>query len=179
MDNNTKTTNMENTMAKTALQGNIINTCGELPPRGASAPDCNLVKTDLSELNLNDLKGKKVILNIFPSIDTPVCATSVRKFNEEAARIENTVVLCISKDLPFAHARFCGAEGIQNVISVSDFRTGMFGEKYGVTITDSPLEGLLARSVVVIDEEGKVIYSELVPETTSEPDYEAAIKSLS
>ncbi len=116
-------------MAKTALQGNIINTCGELPVKGASAPDFNLVKTDLSELNLNDLKGKRVILNIFPSIDTPVCATSVRKFNEKAASIANTVVLCISKDLPFAHARFCGAERIQNVISVSDFRSAMLDQK--------------------------------------------------
>ncbi len=165
-------------MAKTALQGNTINTCGELPSKGTQAPDFTLVKTDLAEIRLSDLKGKRIILNIFPSIDTPVCATSVRKFNKAASEIANTAVLCVSRDLPFAHARFCGAEGIENVLSVSDFRTGLFGQEYGVTITDSPLAGLMARSVVVVDEAGKVIHSELVPETTSEPDYEAAIKVL-
>ncbi|WP_027358447.1 thiol peroxidase [Desulforegula conservatrix] len=166
-------------MAKTALQGNTINTCGEIPSNGSFAPDFTLVKTDLTEIKLSDLKGKKVILNIFPSIDTPVCATSVRKFNEAASKLDNTVILCVSKDLPFAHARFCGAEGIEKVHSVSDFRTGQFGEKYGVTIIDSPLSGLLARSVIVVNEKGNVIYSELVNETTSEPNYEDALKAVS
>lgn len=164
-------------MAKTALQGNTINTCGEIPNNGSVAPDFTLVKSDLTEIKLSDLKGKKVILNIFPSIDTPVCATSVRKFNEAAAKLDNTVILCVSKDLPFAHSRFCGAEGIEKVHSVSDFRTGQFGEKYGVTIIDSPLSGLLARSVIVVNEKGNVIYSELVNETTSEPNYDAALKA--
>lgn len=166
-------------MAKVTLQGNPINTCGELPKNGSNAPDFTLIKTDLSEIKLSDFKGKKIILNIFPSIDTPVCATSVRKFNESAAKIENTVILCVSKDLPFAHSRFCGAEGIEKVLSVSDFRTGQFGDKYGVTIIDSPLAGLLARSVVVLNEGGQVVYSELVNETTSEPNYEAALKAVS
>lgn len=165
-------------MAKITLQGNPINTCGDLPKNGSTAPDFTLIKTDLSEITLSDLKGKKVILNIFPSIDTPVCATSVRKFNDVASRIENTAILCVSKDLPFAHSRFCGAEGIEKVHSVSDFRTGRFGDKYGVTIIDGPLAGLLARSVVVIDEAGQVIYSELVNETASEPNYEDALKNI-
>lgn len=166
-------------MAKITLQGNPISTSGDLPKIGSISPDFTLIKTDLSEIKLSDLKGKKIILNIFPSIDTPVCATSVRKFNEAASKIENTTILCISKDLPFAHSRFCGAEGIEKVQSVSDFRTGQFGEKYGVAIIDGPLEGLLARSVVVLNEAGQVIYSELVNETTSEPNYEAALKAAS
>lgn len=165
-------------MAKITLQGNPVNTIGDLPKTGTQAPDFVLVKTDLSEIKLSDVKGKKVILNIFPSIDTPVCATSVRKFNAEAAGISNTVVLCVSRDLPFAHSRFCGAEGIDKVESVSDFRTGDFGKKYGIEIIDSPLAGLLARSVVAIDEKGMIVYSELVPETTSEPDYEGALKAV-
>lgn len=164
-------------MAKITLQGNPLNTFGDLPETGMIAPDSVLVKKDLSEIRISDLKGRKLILNIFPSIDTQVCATSVRKFNKEAAEIKNTSVLCISRDLPFAHARFCGAEGIDRVDSLSDFRTGEFGKKYGVEIIDGPLAGLLARSVVVLDENGTVIYSELVPETTSEPDYEAALKA--
>jgi len=166
-------------MAKITLQGNPINTSGDLPKNSSAAPDFTLIKTDLSEIKLSDLKGKKVILNIFPSIDTPVCATSVRKFNEAASKIENTVILCISKDLPFAHSRFCGAEGIEKVHSVSDFRTGQFGEKYGVTIIDGPLTGLLARSVIVLNEGGQVVYSELVNETASEPNYDEAIKAVS
>lgn len=165
-------------MAKISLQGNPLNTCGNLPETGTNAPDSVLVKKDLSEIRLSDLKGRRLILNIFPSIDTQVCATSVRKFNKEAAEISNTSVLCISRDLPFAHARFCGAEGIDRVDSLSDFRTGEFGKKYGVEIIEGPLAGLLARSVVVLDEKGTVIYSELVPETTSEPDYEAALKAV-
>jgi len=165
-------------MAKITLQGNTINTCGDLPVNGSAAPDFTLIKTDLTEIKLAELKGKKIILNIFPSIDTPVCATSVRKFNESASEINNTVILCVSKDLPFAHSRFCGAEGIERVHSVSDFRTGKFGEKYGVTIIDSPLAGLLARSVVVIDEAGTIVYSELVNETAVEPDYESALKAV-
>lgn len=165
-------------MAKITLQGTPINTCGELPQSGSVAPDFTLIKTDLSEIRLSDIKGKRIILNIFPSIDTPVCATSVRKFNEAAAKIENTIILCVSKDLPFAHSRFCGAEGIKNVHSVSDFRTGQFGDKYGVTIIDGPLTGLLARSVVVLNEAGEVVYSELVNEITSEPNYEGALKAV-
>ena len=165
-------------MAIITLKGNPINTCGDLPQNGSAAPDFTLIKTDLSEIRLSDIKGKRIILNIFPSIDTPVCATSVRKFNEAAAKIENTIILCVSKDLPFAHSRFCGAEGIENVLSVSDFRTGQFGDKYGATIIDGPLTGLLARSVVVLNEAGQVVYSELVNEMTSEPNYEAALKAV-
>lgn len=165
-------------MAKITLQGTPLNTCGEIPKNGSAAPDFTLIKTDLSEIKLSDVKGKKVILNIFPSIDTPVCATSVRKFNEAAAKLDNTIVLCVSMDLPFAHARFCGAEGIDKVISVSDFRGGLFGEKYGVKIIDGPIAGLLARSVIIIDADGKITYSELVAETTSEPDYAMALGAV-
>lgn len=165
-------------MAKITLQGTPLNTCGEIPKNGSAAPDFTLIKTDLSEIKLSDVKGKKIILNIFPSIDTPVCATSVRKFNEAAAKLDNTIVLCVSMDLPFAHARFCGAEGIDKVISVSDFRGGLFGEKYGVKIIDGPIAGLLARSVIIIGADGKITYSELVAETTSEPDYAMALGAV-
>jgi thiol peroxidase len=162
-------------MAEFKLKGNPFHTVGELPAVGSPAPDFKLTKTDLSEVALKDLKGRRVILNIFPSVDTDVCAASVRRFNEAAAELENTTVLCASMDLPFAHNRFCGAEGIENVHSVSDFRTGGFGKAYGIRIADGPLAGLLARSVVVIDEGGKVIYNQLVPETVEEPDYERAL----
>jgi len=165
-------------MAKITLKGNPINTCGELPSIGSQATNFVLTKTDLSDVSLGDLKGKRVILNIFPSIDTDVCAASVRHFNAEANALENTVVLCVSLDLPFAHARFCGAEGLSNVESVSEMRNHDFGEQYGVRITDGPLAGLLSRAVVVLDENGTVTYTEQVPDIVQEPDYEAALNAV-
>ena len=150
---------------------------GELPEVGQPAPGFTLVKADLGEVTLEELSGKRVILNIFPSIDTGTCATSVRKFNEEASKLENTQVICVSADLPFAAGRFCGAEGIENVITGSTFRSS-FGEDYGVTFSSAPLTGLLSRSVVVIDADGSVLYTEQVAETTEEPNYEAAIAVL-
>lgn len=165
-------------MATITFKGGKVNTSGELPAKGTVAPDFTLVKSDLSEISLKDLKGKKIILNIFPSIDTGVCAASVRKFNKEAAGFSNTVVLAISADLPFATGRFCTTEGIENVHPASVFRNPEFAKAYGVLMTDGPLKGLLARSVVAIDADGKVIYTELVPEVTSEPDYEAAVKAI-
>lgn len=165
-------------MASITLHGNPANTIGELPKVGSQAPDFSLAKADLSTGNLENYKGNKVVLNIFPSIDTGVCAASVRKFNEEASKLQNTKVLCVSRDLPFAQARFCGAEGLNNVECLSDFKDGSFGKKYGVEMTDSPLAGLHARAVVVLNEDGNVIYNELVPEIAQEPDYEAALKSL-
>jgi thioredoxin-dependent peroxiredoxin len=165
-------------MAKTAFQGTPVTTIGSLPAIGSTAPDFKLVKTDLSELTLSSLKGKKVILNIFPSIDTGVCATSVRRFNKEAAEHKDTVVVCISRDLPFAAGRFCGAEGISNVVTASEFRDQNFSKTYGVLITDSALLGLHARSVVVVDEHGIVKHTELVPEITQEPNYSAALAAL-
>ena len=165
-------------MAKITLKGNAINSIGNLPKVGEKAPDFVLVKNDLSEAKLSDYQGKKVVLNIFPSLDTPVCATSVRKFNAELNNLENTVVLCISRDLPFAQARFCGAEGLKNVVTLSEMRGEAFSQAYGVKIVDGPMAGLMARSVVVIDEKGKVIYNELVPEIVQEPDYNKALISL-
>ena len=166
-------------MAKTAFKGTPVTLAGEFVKVGTSAPEFTLVKGDLSNYTLKDGKGKYLILNIFPSLDTGVCATSVRKFNQLAANQPNTVVLAISKDLPFAQGRFCTTEGISNVIPLSDYRyTSDFAEKYGVLMTDGPLAGLLARSVVVIDPEGKVVYTELVPEITQEPNYEAALKAV-
>lgn len=165
-------------MATVTLGGNAVNVKGNFPETGAQAPEFTLVKSDLSELTLSSLKGKKVVLNIFPSLDTKVCAMSVRKFNDMAAKMDNTVVLAISKDLPFAHARFCTTEGIENVIGLSAFRNTTFGEDYGVALVDGPLAGLLARAVIILDEEGKVTYTELVPEITTEPDYEKAVASL-
>lgn len=165
-------------MAKIALKGAPVHTVGELPKVGSMAPDFSLTKTDLSEITKKDLAGKRVVLNIFPSIDTAVCAASVRRFNVEAGKRKDTVVLCASKDLPFAHARFCGAEGLEAVVSVSDFRTGRFGQAYGVTIADGPLAGLLSRAVVIFDASGKVIYTEQVPEIVQEPDYDAALAAL-
>lgn len=165
-------------MAQVTLKGNPVHTIGELPEKGTQASDFKLVKTDLSEVSLDDFNGKQVILNIFPSVDTGTCATSVRKFNEKAAKLDNTVVLCISKDLPFAHARFCGAEGIESVESLSAFRNEDFAKAYGIGLTDGPLKGLLARSVVVLDEGGKVKYSQLVPEIVDEPDYDSALAAL-
>ena len=164
-------------MSTVTLKGNPIHTAGSLPANGSKAPEFNLIGADLSEKSSAEFKGKKVILNIFPSVDTGVCAASVRKFNEEASGLDNTVVLCVSRDLPFALGRFCGAEGLSNVIPLSAFRSS-FGDDYGVTITDSPLQSLLSRAVVVLNEDGEVVYSEQVPEITQEPDYEAALASL-
>lgn len=177
--NHTETlTKQNNIMAKTALKGNSVNTNGNLPSNGVKAPGFKLVKSDLSEAGLAEFKGKKLVLNIFPSLDTGVCATSVRKFNEKAAGLQNTVVLAISKDLPFAMGRFCSTEGINNVITLSGFRNSKFGTAYGVDLIDGPLAGLYARSVVVVDEKGKVKYTQLVPEITQEPDYDKALAAL-
>lgn len=162
-------------MTTVTLKGNPFQIFGVLPSAGESAPDFSLVKTDLSVARRDDFKGKKTILNIFPSLDTAVCAASVRKFNAEAAKLPGVNIVCVSKDLPFAHSRFCTTEGIENLVNASTFRDNNFGKEYGVMLTEGPLEGLLARSVVVLDEEGKVIYSQLVPEITEEPDYEAAL----
>ena len=161
------------------FKGILVTLVGSFVTPGTMAPDFSLVKNDLSEYTLNDNKGKYVVLNIFPSLDTGVCAMSVRRFNEMAAALPNTTVLCISKDLPFAQSRFCTVEGIENVIPLSDFRnTSSFGEAYGVLMKDGPLQGLLARAVVVINPQGEVVYSELVPEITQEPDYEAVLKVI-
>lgn len=165
-------------MTKITLKGNQIKTIGKLPKVGKKAPKFKLVQTDLSSAKLKDFKGKKVLLNIFPSIDTGICAASLRKFNETAAGLENTVVLNVSKDLPFAHSRFCAAEGIENALTLSDFTKGKFGRKYGVTIKTGPMKGLLSRAVVVVDENGKVAYTEQVPEIVQEPNYEAALEAL-
>lgn len=165
-------------MAKVTLKGNEVNTIGQLPAVGQTAPDFKLVNSDLKDVSLADYKGKKVILNVFPSLDTSTCATSVRKFNEQASSLDNTVVLCISNDLPFAQNRFCGAEGIKNVQTLSGFRNAEFGKAYGVEIVDSVLKGLDARAVVVIDEQGVVKYTELVPEIVDEPNYEKALAAL-
>ena len=165
-------------MATITLKGNTVNTIGELPEKGSTAPKFSAVKSDLSDFSLDDLKGKKVILNIFPSIDTGVCAASTRRFNEAASGLENTEVVCISADLPFALGRFCGAEGLDDVTAVSAFRNPEFGAEYGVTFVDGPLTGLLSRAVIVIDEDGKVTYTQQVPEITEEPDYDAALAAL-
>lgn len=164
-------------MATVTLKGTPFQTEGQLPAVGTPAPEFSLVKPDLSEIHLKDFKGKKLVLNIFPSIDTGTCATSVRKFNQKAAALENTVVICVSADLPFAAARFCGAEGISNVLTGSSFRSG-FGQDYGVRFANGPLAGLLSRSVVVIDENGQVAYTEQVAETVDEPDYEKALAAI-
>ena len=165
-------------MASITLGGNPINTSGTLPNIGTNAPDFKLVKTDLSLASLADFQGSRLVLNIFPSIDTGTCATSVRTFNAKASSLENTKVLCISRDLPFAQKRFCGAEGLENVINLSDFNTGSFGKDYGLEITDSVLAGLHSRVVIVLDENGKIIYTEQVNEIADEPNYEAALSAL-
>lgn len=165
-------------MATVTLKGNAINTLGSLPAVGSMAPEFTLTKGDLSDARLSDYKGNKVVLNIFPSIDTGTCAQSVRQFNQEAAELSNTKVLCISKDLPFAQARFCGAEGIDNVEMLSDFRDGNFGKAYSLEFTDGPLLPLLSRAVVVLDTDGKVVYTEQVPEIVDEPNYKAALEAL-
>lgn len=165
-------------MATITLGGNAIHTSGNLPEIGTKAPQFELVNTDLGVVDLESFKGVKLVLNIFPSIDTGVCATSVRTFNQKAASLDNTKVLCISRDLPFAQKRFCGAEGIENVENLSDFREGSFGKSYGLTIADGPLAGLHSRVVIVLDEAGTVIYTEQVPEIGQEPDYDAALAVL-
>jgi thioredoxin-dependent peroxiredoxin len=164
-------------MAQITLRGNPINTVGELPPVGSPAPGFDLTGTDLGAVSSAQFRGKSLLLNIFPSVDTPVCAASVRTFNERAAG-SGLSVLCVSKDLPFAQKRFCGAEGIENVITASAFRD-TFGEDYGITIADGPMAGLLARAIVVIGADGNLAYTELVPEIATEPNYDAALAAMS
>ena len=166
-------------MAEIEFRGNIMHTGGDLPGAGAPAPDFGLTGDGLAPVSLGDFAGQRVVLNIFPSIDTPTCATSVRTFNERAAGLDNTAVLCVSADLPFAASRFCGDEGIENVSCASTFRSPDFYDSYGVQIADGPLEGLCARAVVVIDEGGNVVHSELVSPINQEPDYAAALGALS
>jgi thiol peroxidase len=165
-------------MATITLEGNEIHTVGELPATGSDAPPFTLTNSELGETSLSDFAGKKVILNIFVAIDTGICAESTRRFNTAAGSLDNTVVLCISADLPQTQSRFCGAENINNVITLSTFRNPEFGQDYGLTIIDGPLRGLNARSVIIIDEHGKVIYTEQVPEIAQEPDYDAALTRL-
>ncbi|PAU66334.1 lipid hydroperoxide peroxidase [Pseudomonas sp. PIC25] len=165
-------------MAQVTLKGNPVQVEGQLPQPGQQAPAFTLVGAGLADVSLASLAGKRKVLNIFPSIDTPTCATSVRKFNAEASKLENTVVLCISADLPFAQARFCGAEGLENVQNLSTMRGREFLQNYGVAISSGPLTGVAARAVVVLDENDKVLHSELVAEIGSEPNYEAALAAL-
>lgn len=165
-------------MATVTLKGNAINTIGSLPAIGSKAPDFKLIKNDLSSASLGDYAGTRLVLNVFPSIDTGTCAQSVRQFNQEAAELDNTKVLCISKDLPFAQARFCGAEGINNVEMLSDFRDGNFGKAYALEFADGPLQPLHSRAVVVLDTQGTVIYTEQVSEIADEPNYKAALEAL-
>jgi thiol peroxidase len=165
-------------MATTKLNGNPVQTSGNIPAVGDKAPDAILTGGDLADVKISNFAGANVVLNVFPSIDTGVCAASVRRFNEAAGAIKNAKILCISRDLPFAQGRFCGAEGIANVIMLSEMRGESFGNAYGVRIVDGPLAGLFARAVVVIDAMGKVVYSQLVPEITEEPNYDAALNCL-
>lgn len=165
-------------MATITLQGNECHTNGELPGVGSAAPDFHLVDGKLNDIHLADYSGRKVLMNIVPSLDTPTCATSTKKFNEHAAGRDDTVILVISADLPFAQGRFCAAEGIENVVSLSLMRTRGFAKDYGVLITDGPLAGITARAVVVLDAEHRVVYTQLVPEIADEPDYDAALAAL-
>ena len=165
-------------MASITLGGNPINTNGSLPQVGSKAVDFQLVKNDLSVATLADFAGSKLVLNIFPSIDTGTCATSVRTFNAKASALENTKVLCISRDLPFAQKRFCGAEGLENVVNLSDFKDGSFGKNYGLEIVDGPLAGLHSRVVIIVDENGVVKYAEQVAEIADEPNYDNALAAL-
>lgn len=165
-------------MAQITLGGNPITTIGELPVVGSMAPDFVLVNEDFENVSLSELKGNRVILNIFPSIATGICSASVRKFNAEASNLDNTKVLCISRDLPFAQKSFCAAEGLEDVINLADMRNDSFGADYGVAINSGKWDGLLSRAVVVLDEDGKVIYTEQIPEIAQEPNYEAAIAVL-
>jgi thioredoxin-dependent peroxiredoxin len=165
-------------MAKVTLGGNPVHTAGELPAVGKPLPGFTLTGGDLSDVTSESLKGKNVVLNIFPSIDTPTCQASVREFNKRAAELDNTVVVCVAADLPFAMGRFCGAEGIANVSTASTFRSYSFGDNYGVRLTDGVLAGLMARAVVVADSTGKIVHTELVSEIAQEPNYDAALKAL-
>lgn len=165
-------------MSKVTFKDNEINTIGNLPSVGDTAPDFLLSKTDLSDITVKDFKGKRVVINIFPSIETPVCSLSVKRFNAEVEKLENTEILCVSKDLPFAHARFNAEEEIKNVISVCELRDQSFGENYGVRIIDGPLAGLFARALVVLDENSKVVFTQLVPEISQEPDYDSVLNLL-
>lgn len=162
-------------MAQFTIDGNPVNTVGDLPAPGGKAPDFHLTRTDFSDVSLSDLAGKTIVLNIFPSIDTPVCAASARRFNQEAGKFPDTAVLCVSKDLPFAHARFCEAEGLKEVVPVSELRDFEFGNNYGVRIAEGPLKGLFARAVIIVDPEGVVVYSRLVGDLKKEPDYDEAL----
>ena len=167
-------------MANVTLGGTPVNTVGNLPHVGDKAPNFNLTASkDMSSKSLSDFEGHRLVLNIFPSVDTGVCAQSVRTFNEKASGLENTKVLCISKDLPFAMERFCGAEGLENVVTLTDYKDGNFGEAYGVTFADGGFESLLSRAIVVVDEDGTVIHTEQVSETANEPNYEAVLNALS
>jgi thiol peroxidase len=166
-------------MATVTLKGNPIHTSGELPKVGSKAPDFKLTATDLSSKSLNDFKGHNVVLNIFPSVDTGTCAQSVRQFNKEASALKDTKVVCVSRDLPFAFSRFCGAEGLENVVSLSDFKDGNFGKTYGLDFVDGPLEALHSRAVVVINKDGIVTHAEQVGEIVDEPNYQAALDALS
>ncbi|WP_264563809.1 thiol peroxidase [Flavobacterium sp. N3904] len=165
-------------MASITLGGNPIHTSGELPKVGSKLADFKLIQNDLSVADLSTFAGKKLVLNIFPSIDTGTCATSVRKFNESASNLANTTVLCISRDLPFAQKRFCGAEGLENVVNLSDFQEGTFGKTNGLNIVDGPLAGLHSRVIIVVDENGIVTHTEQVGEIANEPNYEAALAAL-
>lgn len=165
-------------MAKITLKGNPVNTSGTLPAVGSIAPGFSLVKSDLGTMTLEETRGKKVVLNVSPSLDTGICATAVRKFNEKAAGMKNTIVLAITKDLPFAMGRFCTTEGINNVVTLSAFRDSKFGKDYGLEITDGLFTGLFSRCIIIIDETGKVIYTEQVPEIAQEPNYEAALAAI-
>ena len=165
-------------MANITLGGTPVNTIGNLPETGTKAVDFTLKAVDLSYKSLSDFSGKNIFLNIFPSVDTGTCATSVREFNKKAADLENTVVLCISRDLPFAQARFCGAEGIENVEMLSDFATGKFGKDYQIEFADGPFKGLHSRAIVIIDKKGNITHTEQVLEVADEPNYEAALKAI-
>lgn len=165
-------------MADITLGGTPTKTIGDLPTVGSTIPDFTLSRNDLSDTTLGDYKGQRIVFNIFPSVDTGICAQSIRTFNEKASQLENTTILCISRDLPFAQARFCGAEGIENVHTLSDFKTGKFGKDYGVTINGGAFDQLHSRAIVVTDAEGKVCYTEQVPEVGQEPNYEAALNAI-
>ncbi len=165
-------------MATITLGGNTTHTLGELPKEGTTAPNFQLATKDLQHVSLEDFKGKRVVMNIFPSVDTGVCAASIRHFNKDASNLEDTIVLCISRDLPFAQARFCGAEGLENVVTLSDFKNGSFGKDYGLEIEDGAFAGLHSRVVIVLNEDHKIIYSEQVSEIGQEPNYELALNAL-
>lgn len=165
-------------MSSITFKGNPIETVGELPKVGDMAPDFRVTTTELQDVSLSDFEGKNLILNIFPSVDTGICAASVREFNKRAANLKNTQVLCVSKDLPFAHKRFCGAEGIENVLSASQYKDQSFSEKYRVDMLNGPLAGLMSRAIVVVNGEGEVTYVEQVPEIVQEPNYEKALASI-